>query len=191
MRKMHFLPSIAMILSGVNIMGLVGCIGAGRNSEVAVKQSSMPMFPEVVGIDLTGAERRVPQDLTGPFRLVIAAYKREQQADVDTWIENLDQIRSRLPEVAFYELPVIPKGGAVFRFYVNNGMRSGITDQQRRTQVITVYTDVPEFLSAVGQADTGSILTLILGDGGVILGKVEGRFSPDQLDTLLQEVHSR
>jgi hypothetical protein len=176
---------IAAIIAGV-MMNLFGCIGAGSNSEVVVHQPSAQRFPEMVGIDLTGAQRRVPQDLPGTVRLVVAAYQREQQADVDTWIANLDRISSRLPEVEFCELPVIPKGSALFRFYVNNGMRSGITDPQRRLQVITVYTDVPKFLEAVGQPDTRQIMAFLLHENGAILGKVQGRFSDEQLERLLE-----
>ena len=44
----------------------------------------------------------------------------------DKWYEQLPQMRERFEGISFYELPVISKSNPAFRFWLNNGMRSGV-----------------------------------------------------------------
>lgn len=178
------------------MLSLTGCIGAGRNSDVVATPPdvaslpSLASFPTVVGIDLLGRERSVPKDLPGSTRLVIAAYEREQQSDVDTWIAQLPAIRKRIPDVTFCELPVIAKGNPLFRAWVNNGMRSGIRDDQRRAEVITVYTDVQRFLEATDQRDTSGIAVFLLDNDAFILARTRGRFSTEKFEALVKSAQT-
>ena len=63
-------------------------------------------------------------------------------------------------------------------------MRSGITDEIRRGEVITVYTEVDKFLPLVRQKNTDLIKTFLLNSEGKILSEVEGRFSENNLALL-------
>lgn len=163
-------------------LGLTGCIGAGRNSELTALTEH---FPTVTGIDLLGREITVPADLDGERRFVVSAYRREQQTNVDTWIAQWDRIAQRAPGIVFCELPVIDQGSALFRWWVNNGMRMGITGDDRRRAVVTVYTDVSAFLAAIGADANDTVHVFVLDAEGRIAARTQGDFSDAKLDALL------
>ena len=41
------------------------------------------------------------------FNLVVVAFKREQQAQVDTWINAITPILKEKPNLSFFEIPLI------------------------------------------------------------------------------------
>ena len=149
---------------------LPGCIGAGANSPLRPVAAG---FPEVSGIDLEGRAIRLPSDLAGSPRVVVVAFERQQQDDVDTWIRAAETLFSKRPAARLYEVPIIGSSPAPFRLWVNNGMRAGIPDETARRRTITVYTDRDGFLAAVG-ARRESISTLLLDDDGRIAWRTDG-----------------
>ena len=112
------------------IFALTSCIGAGVNSKI--EQSQKGFFPQLIGIDLEGNKRQIPQAFDNKINLVAVAFKREQQQNVDGWIKVADEIMAKNEEVSFYELPVIYELGAVSRSFINNGMRRGVPDAKAK-----------------------------------------------------------
>lgn len=159
---------------------LQGCIGAGTNSALRPVPSG---FPEVTGIDLEGKEVRLPSGLGGSPRIVVVAFEREQQADVDTWIRAAEPLLSARPGARLYEIPVIGSSSAPFRFWVNNGMRAGIPDEAARRRTVTVYTDRDGFFSTLG-ARRESITALLLDDSGRIAWRADGPADPGKVSSL-------
>jgi hypothetical protein len=158
--------------------GLTGCIGAGINSELIVRDAAT--FPAVSGINLNGQTIEIPRGLSGSIRVVVVAFEQRQQGDVDTWINALAPDLAAERDLALYELPVIYTGSAPFRFWVNNGMRSGITDETARNRTITVYTDREKFYAALG-VQQGSITTFILAPDDTIAWRADGPASRELL----------
>ncbi len=161
---------------------LAGCIGAGPTSDVASRGEGF--FPDVVGIDLEGRERNLPETFDSRHNLVAIGFEREHQDAIDTWIARLDELRETDPDLAFFEVPVIEKLSMPMRLWVNNGMRSGIPDEAARKRTITVYTDKPTFRAPLGIADETAIHTLLLNDKGRVLGHWRGPADEDGLAEL-------
>ncbi len=153
---------------------LAGCIGAGPTSSVVSRGKTK--FPALTGTNLTGLQVDVPMGLQGTQRLVAVAFLQEQQSDVDTWVAHLDELRKTRPELTFYEIPMIYKGSVFFRFWLNNGMRAGIPDEQKRRSTITVYTDVEAFLKEIGAPNNQQIQIFLLDGEGTILGRTAGPY---------------
>ncbi|MBU6280943.1 hypothetical protein KGQ64_01780 [bacterium] len=168
-------PFAALLAVASALLG--GCIGAGTNSPLRPVSSG---FPDVTGIDLEGREVRLPSGLSGSPRIVVVAFEREQQADVDTWIRAVEPLLAARPSARLYEVPVIGSSSAPFRFWLNNGMRAGIPDEAARRRTVTVYTDRDGFLAAVG-ARRESIGTLLLDDGGRISWRTDGPADPGKV----------
>ena len=141
---------------------LAGCIPAGVNSPIHQSGEAGATFPEVVGIDLEGDEVALPAGFEGRQNLVAVAFEREQQAVVDTWIAAAEPLLAQDVELRLYEVPTIYEGPAAFRFWVNNGMRSGITDQVARRRTVTIYVDRNEFNAALSIPDTSDIHVLLV-----------------------------
>lgn len=169
-------------------LGLSACIGAGSVSDITIdseKDSPMESLPEITGIDLLGDERRIPQDLRGDYHLVTFAFEQEQQKQVDTWIGAFPNIAQGRSWLHYYEVPLIYRMNAVERFWVNNGMRSGIPGEEARERTITVFTDREKFLELMDMK-TSSIYTLLIDRQGRILWRVDGPAAAEKLDALDQ-----
>lgn len=150
---------------------MTGCIGTGKISEMG--QTKAGFFPFLVGIDLHGKKRLIPDSFLGKLNLVAVAFERKQQADVDTWIDVAEEWMLLHKDLRFYEVPLIYKVNAPYRFWINNGMRSGISESVARERTITVYTDREAFLSMMNMK-VEKISILLLDDGGKILCPHDG-----------------
>ena len=150
---------------------LSACIGAGGISDMRV--AGKDQFPVMSGIDLLGAERVIPDSFAGDFNLVAVAFQREQQEDVNTWIAVADDLMAGRDDLWFYEIPVIYELGGMQRFWINNGMRSGIPSVEARERTITVYTDRAPFFEAMNMRED-EITVLLLDDAGRVLWRADG-----------------
>ena len=173
------------LLSALVILSLSACIGAGRITEVGHTKSSY--FPSLVGIDLLGKERVLPDDFKGTLNVVAVAFEREQQADVDTWIAAIDNITDNYKEVRFYEVPLIYEVSGIGRFWINNGMRSGIPSDAARERTITVYTDRDVFFKTMDMS-VDQISVVLLDDEGKILWRADGPANESIVQSLKTEI---
>jgi hypothetical protein len=154
------------------IVVLCSCgIGSGVNSSISLDKNGY--FPNLTGIDLQGNKRQLPETFDKPINIVVVAFKREQQANVNGWIYEVDKIANKHPEVAFYELPLIYKLNPLSRSFVNNGMRRGVIDEKSRARTITVYTDREKFFKIMNMNED-KIYLLVIGNKGKILQRIEG-----------------
>jgi len=146
-------------------------IGAGENSKIEANKDSY--FPKITGIDLDGKKQQLPAAFKNKFNLVIVAFKREQQLEVDTWIKAIEPILKENSNLSFYEIPLIYEISTIGRMWVNNGMRFGIPDEVARKRTITVYTNREEFFR-ITKMQEDKIYALLIDANGKILWKAEG-----------------
>jgi hypothetical protein len=135
--------------------------------------AAVPRFPTLSARNLNDETVRLPGDLPGSRTLLLIAFKQEQQFDIDTWIEGLALRTSTIP---WLELPVVPNFGAVFRWYLDNAMRSGIRETAARERVVTIYTDTAAFRSTLAIPSDDRIHALVVTRTGRILARAEGRY---------------
>jgi hypothetical protein len=153
------------------LLALQSCtIGAGENSKIETNENGY--FPKVSGINLDGKKQELPSAFKNKFNLVIVAFKREQQSEVDTWIKAAEPILKENSNLSFYEIPLIYELSAFKRMWVNNGMRFGIPDEIARARTITVYTNREEFFKITAMKED-SIYALLINDSGKILWRVD------------------
>lgn len=164
---------------------MTGCIGAGKIS--TVKPQGENYFPKMEGIDLLGEMRQLPESFEGKLNIVTVAFEREHQKDVNEWIALADEIMQEHPDVKFYEIPVIYEINAPYRFWVNNGMRSGILEPEARERTITVFTDREKF-TGIMNMNTEIIYTLLLDQKGKILWRSPGVLTEENAEDLANEI---
>ena len=140
----------------------------------AASSQAVAAFPAIQTKDLNGRELRLPQDLPGERTIVLVAFEREQQTNVDTWTAGL-----HLPngKAAWLELPVIDDPGALARWFINGGMRRGIKDHQIWAHVVTLYTTKAKFNAALGIQSEKQVQALVVDRQGRILERVVGDYS--------------
>jgi hypothetical protein len=160
------------IIPFILLFTLQSCmIGAGENSKIAASKNDY--FPQITGIDLDGKKQELPAVFKNKFNLVIVAFKREQQAEVDSWVKAADPILKENSSLSFYEIPLIYELSTLSRMWINNGMRFGIPNEVARKRTITVYTNREEFFR-ITQMQKDKIYALLIDASGKILWRSEG-----------------
>jgi hypothetical protein len=133
------------------------------------------VFPPIESENLLKEAVRLPEQLPADRSLLIMAFQREQQENVETWIHGMHLENSPLP---WLEIPLIDNPGMLGRWFINSGMRSGIPDDYTRAHVISLYPDKAEFLGAIGIEDEGAVYALVVTRKGEIVERIKGDYSP-------------
>jgi hypothetical protein len=169
-------------LTSLACNGFFGCIGSSVNSVVVPPQrEDAKRFPQVTVADLEGTSRSLPNDFRADVTLLLLAFEGNQQPDVDTWLSSFPTLLAVTPALDFVEMPVIERSSGPFRAFVNNGMRSGITDVKARQRTWTLFTDRPAFLQHVGLSDLKQIHALLVTRQGEILWGEHGAAAPERV----------
>lgn len=142
-----------------------------------------PRFPATTTQDLNGRTLTFPEQFPAERTLLLIAFYREQQADLDEWIYELDLDAADAP--VWLEIPVIEDNGAIFREFVDNGMRSGITSEEARARVFTIYGDPDAFRAALELGSDELVYLLVVDREGRVLHREYGRYSEAKAGPLL------
>jgi hypothetical protein len=123
------------------------------------------VFPWVAGTALSGSRVRFPDDLAGAPALLLIAYRRGAQNDVDRWAAF---VRREAPGLKVLEVPVIP--ALIWRplkGMIDGGMRGGVPKPQW-SSVVTVYDDGAAVGDFVGDRGGPIAYATLLDSGGVV-----------------------
>lgn len=130
-------------------------------------------FPSLTGTALSGEAVRFPEDVLGAPALLLCAYRRGSQADVDRWAGFAGQ---RLPGLPVHELPIIR--GRVWRplqGWIDGGMRGGVPRHQW-SRVVTIYDDAERAKDFIGDGGGLRAQVLLLDAAGVVVFHDSGGF---------------
>jgi hypothetical protein len=183
MKKIIFTIALFSICT-ISAKAFIMPIGAGPIHKEVIPYVSDNSFPKVKGMNLEGEEKILPQDLKAPTNIVIVAFKREQQADVDTWIKALNPILESNTNLALYEIPTLKKFNFLMRYNINNGMRYGIPDKKARERTICVYLDKPSFRKKLAIENEDQIVVFVIDQKGIIKTKILGIATPKSLNII-------
>jgi hypothetical protein len=126
--------------------------------------------------NLEGAELDLPAAFAGDPSIVIVAFERHQQDDVDSWLPWLGELREGLPGLEVYELPAIKRRWLPARRFIDGGMRAGIPDPATRQRTLTAYTDTGALSRALRIDSTSTIALFVVSRGGVIVWSGRGAY---------------
>jgi len=138
---------------------------------------SIRQFPRVEGSNLEGRRFTLPTDFEGDYNIVLVAFRREQQNDVDTWLPFLREVATPARHVRVYELPTLNKTYRFMRGFIDGGMSRGIPERATREATITLYIDKSPFKKALAIATEDRISTFLVARDGRILWRTDGRFT--------------
>lgn len=138
---------------------------------------SFRQFPRVEGSNLEGRRFMLPTDFEGDYNVVLVAFRREQQNDVDTWLPFLREVAAPNRNVRVYELPTLNKAYRFMRGFIDGGMSRGIPERATREATITLYIDKSPFKKALAIATEDRISTFLVSRDGRILWRTDGRFT--------------
>ncbi len=141
-------------------------------------------FPPVTANNLNKEPVAFPHGLNGERNLVIVAFQRDQQKDVDTWLAVLPAIAASHPKFAYYEVPTIDKLNPMVRWFIDRGMRGGIPDKAQRARTVTFYIDKKPFRSALGIEDENQIHLFLIDRAGKVLWRAKGVATAEARESL-------
>jgi hypothetical protein len=133
-------------------------------------------FPSLTASNLEKRNFNLPADFEGDRNLVLVAFEREQQKDVDTWLREMERFEEFDSRFRYYELPTIQRPNAFMRWFIDTGMRHGIPDRKARERTITLYIDKKPFCDALLITDQTKIYAFLVDREGRVLWRSEGRF---------------
>ena len=146
---------------------------AGTSSDSTLR------FSNVVGSNLEGRRFSLPADFEGDLNVVIVAFRREQQADVDTWTPFLQEATIAHPGLRAYKLPTLNRSYRMVRAFIDGGMARGIPSKATREATITLYIDKTPFKQALAITAEDRIVTLLVARDGRVLWRASGRHTPE------------
>jgi hypothetical protein len=141
-----------------------------------VATDSLGRFPTVEGSNLEGEHFSLPSDFKGRLNVVLVAFRREQQADVDSWTPFLTTVGERRRDLRIYELPTLGRRYRLMRPFIDGGMRRGIPDAAVRAATITLYIDKAPFRESLRLPEEDRIDVLLVDQKGQVAWRAEGRF---------------
>jgi hypothetical protein len=149
------------------------------------------VFPPLKASNLEKTELSLPSAFEGKVNLVLIAFERRQQKDVDTWLAALPDIQKSHPGLEYYELPTIKRMGALMRWFIDNGMRGGIPDKKQRARTITLYIDKEPFKKALNIPSEDTIYALLLDKAGQVIWRESGRYDAGKGKSLEDILNAR
>ena len=144
-------------------------------------------FPSVAGQALSGETVRIPEDLLGAPALLLCAYRRGTQADVDRWAAFAGR---QSPWLAVYELPIIPSVvWRPFQGMIDGGMRGGMPRRQW-SSVVTLYEQGGKARAFLGDGGGLRAIVVLLDADGVVTFCENGGFREDGARALTQALRA-
>ena len=109
---------------------------------------------------------RLPEHLAGKPAVLLVAYRRDTQEDVDRWLQFL---ANDWPQVTRYEVPAI--AGIIWRplaGWIDSGMRGGVPEN-KWSSVVTLYGgDATRLRDFLGDYGVPSAHVVVLDANGVV-----------------------
>ena len=146
-------------------------------SESAMNVSGVIRFPHLAARDLEGRSLELPDAFSGASNLVIVAFRREQQAMVDSWVAWWETIAAEYPSLRCYEIPVIATRWSPARPVIDGGMAQAVRAQEARRRTLTVYTDVRRVTDALAIDATDTVTVLLVDADGRLRWRTTGPVS--------------
>jgi hypothetical protein len=133
-------------------------------------------FPSVAGRALSGEVVRFPEDLAGTPALLLCAYRRGTQEDVDRWAAYVGR---RLPDLVVYELPIISSRlWRPLQGWIDGGPPS------LWAHVVTLYDDGTRARTFIGDGGGRRTQVVLLDAAGVVAFTESGGFSEEAAERL-------
>ena len=147
-------------------------------------QGGSATFPEVETSNLEGRKYSLPRDFESERNLVLIAFEREQQKDVDTWLHESTRFEQFDPALRIYELPTIARLDPFRRWFIDTGMRHGIPGRKARERTLTLYLDKNSFRQSLKIESEKQIYAMLVDRSGDVLWRSDGDFAETKAQSL-------
>jgi hypothetical protein len=172
--------------TSISLLSMICLLTATLALTLRAQQAAV--FPHLTASNLAKQKMTLPKDFAGTTNLLLIAFEREQQKDIDTWLPAAREIEAAHSTFRYYELPTIGRSNPVFRWYLDSAMRSGIQDGTTRSRTITLYVDKQDFRRTLDIPSESAISVLLVDKNGKVLWRATGDFTEEKKANLLDEI---
>jgi len=184
-RSIRTISGLIGVGIGTALLAMTGC-SLHRITDVVPGPEGPLTFPTVEAQNLLDEPVVLPDDLLGSPAVVHVAFFQKQQELVNTWLGEMGRIEEAFAGVRVIETPVIKGRWAMMAGFIDNGMRSGILEQEARARTITLFTDTRDFREALDLPTDRDVYTLLLDPEGRVLATEPGVFSEGAMQRLIE-----
>ena len=149
-------------------------------TQMAIADSSptvQPRFPEIRTSDLNGRSLTLPSDFEANYNLCLIAFERNQQKNVETWVNGAQPIVEHAG-ISIYVIPVIQRVPGFVREFISSGMRRGTPNPQDRNHTITLFIDKGPFCRSLNLPSERTIYAVLVDKSGNVVWQASGDFTP-------------
>ncbi len=157
-------------------IALIGANVAGAQATPATSKARKSIAP-VKSADLNGKAFALPADFSASRTLLLVAFQRDHQDLIDGWVEGM---KLQETDKDWFELPVVGAMNPMGQKFLDGAMRSGIRGDDKRSRVITLYTDPKKWIAPLGKTKTDTIYIVVAAKNGEVLALQEGAFSQEK-----------
>lgn len=131
-------------------------------------------FPALQATSLDNTHFHLPQNFQGQQNLVILSFAREQQHDVDTWVQAAQPLENAHAHFRFYEVPIVFSENLLYRWWFDEALRSNTTNLQLRSRILVAYVNKHRFLQSLHISSEKQIVVLLVDSAGKISWRANG-----------------
>jgi hypothetical protein len=160
------------VVIGLLLANIIALAVQAQQADMA----SIGKFPALESETLEKRAVQLPADFQGERNLLLIAFEREQQKDIDTWLTQMKRYEDIDKGCRYYEIPMIEKMNRFMRWFINTGMRHGIPEKKARERTITLYIDKEPFKKSLQIPDEQKIYALVVDRSGNVLWRATGPY---------------
>lgn len=145
------------------------------------------LFPEIKGELLSSKIITLPDHCKGKVSVLIVAFKRGTQPQIDNWTKPLLKEFSIHSHFRFIEVPMISNFYNWMSHYIDNGMRGGIAEEMHEN-VMTYYGPLGNYFDYFDVQDKKLCYLFLLDKNGIIQFIAKGEPNSENLPALVQKI---
>lgn len=149
------------------------------------------LFPTLEARNLNGRTLVLPSELDGERNILLIAFQRWHQSEINSWSPALNALLAADPELRAYEVPMIAGFYTMARPVIDAGMALAITGSAARERTLTVYTDVRQTMAALEITHPWSITLMLVDRQGQIGWRDQGSCTPRKASRLEHALAAR
>ncbi|MCF8304206.1 MAG: hypothetical protein K9I94_13095 [Bacteroidales bacterium] len=146
-------------------------------------------FPQIKAETLAGDEVVFPDVAEGKISLILVAFERQTQGQVDSWSKPFMNEFGNDQNYMFYEIPMISIGWKVIAPIIDGGMRSGVP-KEMHDNVATYYGPLKEYYNKLDVDGTSLCYVYLLDKHGYVVWKEKGKADGQKIEGLFNKAHA-
>ena len=143
------------------------------------------IFPNLLAETLAGNQFQTPDPEGEAIHVILIAFKREVQAEIDEWLSALSGTVTNRSDIEMYEVPMLAGGWRLMSGIIDGGMRSGIP-QDKHSLVATYYGDIKRYKEILDMDQEEHCYLYIIDPQGTIQFAASGPPTPQLVEGALK-----